>query len=535
MKGLTLTQQEQTRLQVLNMVLEHQMGVREAAQIMGLSERHAWRMLVAYRKEGAAALAHRNRGRRPANATPEEIRFKVITLARGRYTGFNHTHLTELLAEREDLVLARSTVHSILVSAGVGSPRRRRPPRHRCRRERMPQEGMLLQIDGSWHDWLEGRGPWLTLLLAVDDATGTVPYALFREQEDARGYFFLTEGIIQRRGIPLALYNDGHSVFRHWRRQLATSEASQDGQGGLTQFGRAMQELGVTQIPARSPEAKGRVERMAGTFQDRLVAELRLAGASTMAEANRVLWQFLPGFNARFGVPPAQSGCAYRPVARDLDLAGVLCFKYRRKVARDNTVRYDWHALQLLPTPDWPSHAQAHVEVQERLDGSLVVCRQGRIIPTQEAPPRPGVLRARNGDSGGNPITILLGLADGVRPDTVRSQGLGPVRGLGAASKGAAVGSLVQARNGGAPRLKARYAPTSPSAPHRQPTLRQKARWDAIQVASRQGLSLRAIAKYLGISRNTVRKYVRANSPPLYPTTRALNILVENRQKVGAL
>ena len=516
MGGLTLTQQEQARLQVLNRVLEHQMGVAEATQVLGLSERHTWRILAAYRMEGAAALAHGNRGRRPANAIPEGIRLQVIRLARTCYAGVNHTHLAELLAEREGLVLARSTLHSILVNAGVGSPRQRRPPRHRCRRERLPQKGMLLQLDGSQHDWLEGRGPWLTLLLAVDDATGTVPYAVFREQEDTYGYFLLLRGIIERCGIPLVVYSDGHAIFRQSRRARATPEASQEGKEALTQFSRAMRELGVGQIFARSPEAKGRVERMAGTFQDRLVTELRLAGAGSLAEANRVLWQFLPGFNVRFGVPPAQPGCAYRPVAPDLDIAALLCFKYRRKVARDNTIRHDWRTLQLLPGRERSSYAGTRMEVQERLDGSLVVRYQGRVIPTQEAPPRPGILRSCYAAWGGKPITVCLGLA-------------------GAAGKEAASGSSVQVCNGGEHHLKALLTPASPCTPRRQPTRRQKAWWDAVQQAKGQGLSLRGIAKYLGISRNTVRKYLRVNSPPVYPLRRDPSTLTESRQKVEVL
>jgi len=190
------------------------MGVGEAAYILGLSERHAWRILAAYRKLGAAALSHGNRGRRPNNATSPMMQAKVIALARERYQGVNHTHLTELLAEREGVELSRSTVRRLMVDAGLPSPRHRRPPRHRCRRVRMPQEGMLVQVDGSHHHWLEDRGPWFTLLLAVDDATGTVPYALFREQEDTEGYFRLMTGIVQRWGIPLALYSDSNAVFR---------------------------------------------------------------------------------------------------------------------------------------------------------------------------------------------------------------------------------------------------------------------------------------------------------------------------------
>jgi transposase len=159
MGELTLTQKEQARLQILNGVLAHQISGEEAAQVLGLSQRQVWRILAAYRKEGgAAAVAHGNRGRSPANALPQETRDRVILLARTSYLGLNHTHLAELLAEREEVALARSTVRRILVGAGLPSPRRRRPPRHRIRRQRMPQEGMLLQVDGSDHDWLEGRG-----------------------------------------------------------------------------------------------------------------------------------------------------------------------------------------------------------------------------------------------------------------------------------------------------------------------------------------------------------------------------------------
>ena len=289
-----MTQKEQTRLQVLNSALADQVPVCQAAEVLGVSERHMRRILAAYRKEGAAALAHGNRGRRPANTTTETKMTYVVQLARTRYAGTNHTDLTELLMERERIDLSRSTVRRILVSAGVDSPRRRRPPRHRVRRKRMAQEGMLLQIDGSHHRWLGEQGPRFVLLLAVDDATGTVPDALFSQEEDTRGYFLLMEGLIRQCGIPLAVYSDRHAVFKH------TGEPRQK-PAGPTQFARAMEELGIRQIFARSPQAKGRVERTAGTFQDRLVTELRLAGVTTIDEANEVLHRFLPRFNEKFG------------------------------------------------------------------------------------------------------------------------------------------------------------------------------------------------------------------------------------------
>ncbi len=396
MKGLTLTTKEQTRLSIMNGVLERQWSVGEAAQLLGVSERHTWRLLAAYRMEGAAALAHGNRGRLPVNVTAATVQAQVITLARQRYLGANHTHLTELLAEREGIALSRSTVRRFLVGVGLDSPRRRQPPRHRYRRQRMPQEGMLVQIDGSHHRWLGEDGPWLTLLLAIDDATGTVPYALFREQEDTVGYFLLMKGIIERSGIPLALYSDRYFVFCYSKPGNGSGEKSLIDKSKPTQFGRAMGELGVTQVFARSPEAKGRVERANGTFQDRLVTELRLAGVSNIDDANSFLEVFLPRFNHRFGVPAAQPESAYRSVDAGLDIDAALCIKEWRKVAKDNTVQYHKQTLQLFAGIDRRSYAGTRVEVQERLDGRLVAHYKGKVLTPEEAPPLAASLRTRS-------------------------------------------------------------------------------------------------------------------------------------------
>ena len=239
MKEVTLHQQEQARLHVLNSVRAEEITIGQAAELMDLSERHARQLLAAYRELGAGALAHGNRDRRPHNAVPEAVAAAVVRLAATRYPGANHTHLTELIEEQAGLGLSRSTVWRILTRAGMPSPRRRRPPRHRVRRERMPSEGMLLQVDGSHHAWLEQRGPRFALLLAVDDATGTVVHALFRPAEDARGYFLLIEQVLRRSGIPLALYSDRRAVFRASAQQRAGGEAPPSSRGRWRSWGSA--------------------------------------------------------------------------------------------------------------------------------------------------------------------------------------------------------------------------------------------------------------------------------------------------------
>ena len=231
----------------------------------------------------------------------------VVKLASNGYAGANHSHFAELLREREGIDLSRPTVRRILTKAGIGSHRSRRSRQHRFRRRRMPQEGLLVQIDGSNHPWLEDRGPKLTLLIAVDDATGTVAQAVFRTSEDTRGYLVLLEGLVRQWGIPLALYSDRHAAFKYNARKRPVPVET-------TQFARVMRDLGVQQIFALSPQAKGRVERMLETFQDRLVTELRLARASSIDEASLVLQEFLPRFNARFAVTAGSpGGSATRP------------------------------------------------------------------------------------------------------------------------------------------------------------------------------------------------------------------------------
>lgn len=380
---VTLNKKEQNRLMVINKVERGEIGALEAAVVLGFSLRQFRRLVAGYKRGGAGALAHGNRGRTPANATSEAVKQQVLELAGSIYAGCNTQHFTELLAERESVNVSRSTVRRFLIGGAVSRPRKRRAPKHRSRRERYPQEGMLVQIDGSRHDWLEGRGPWMTLIGAIDDATGIVLHALFREQEDTQGYFELIEKIISGHGMPMAVYHDGHAVFEAPEHEPMTLEEQLEGKKSITQFGRLLKKLDVTSIRSRSPQARGRVERLWGTFQDRLVSELRLAGVTTLTEANEMLWRYLPAHNKKFAVLPAKPGDAFRKPTRDW--RSHFCLKYQRTVGNDNVIRFGEHRLQILPN-DRYSYARAKVEVRESFDGSFTVYHSGHHLETRPAP-----------------------------------------------------------------------------------------------------------------------------------------------------
>jgi transposase len=206
---VTLNSKEQRRLVILNQVEVKQLSRDKAKELLNISSRHLKRIIAAYRKKGAAALAHGNR----KDLLLMKLKKQVLGLAQEKYIDFNFQHFTDSLRDREGINVSRSTVRRILLKAGITSPKKRRSPKHRSRRERYPQEGMLLQIDASPHPWLEERGPSFTLIRAINDATGKVPYAFFQEHEDNRGYFLLLQGIVARCGIPLALYHDRHTIF----------------------------------------------------------------------------------------------------------------------------------------------------------------------------------------------------------------------------------------------------------------------------------------------------------------------------------
>lgn len=393
---ITLDARAQQRLYVLNHVLAGGLTAEEAARVLHLSVRQVRRLLVRYRSaEGAAALVHGNHGRAPAHRLPDDLRGRLVELATTTYAGANRTHLAELLAEREGLVVAARTLHRILDEAGVSTVRTRRPARHRSRRERMPRAGLLVQTDGSRHDWLEGRGPMLTLVGGIDDATGIVTGAVFREQEDAAGYFTMLRQTVAGYGLPGGLYSDRHGIFWRDKRTAPTLVEQLAGRRRPTQVGRALEVAGIAWIAARSPQAKGRVERLWGTLQDRLVTELRLAGAATLDAANLVLADHLPRHNARFAVPAVDPVPAWRHWPDGPGPEAVFAFVYARRVARDATIVFGGSTFGLPARPDGRSWAGRAVELQERLDGSLWVAHDDLVVPLAAAPSEPVVLRAR--------------------------------------------------------------------------------------------------------------------------------------------
>ncbi|TMD47301.1 MAG: ISNCY family transposase [Chloroflexi bacterium] len=396
---ITLTRSEQRRLLVLNHLLSGALVNPQAASLLGISVRQVRRLRRRSEAEGAAALSHGNRGRRPSHALAPGLATRVIELAKTKYVGFNQHHFTEMLAEHEGLELSVSSVYRILRQAGIAAPRQRRPPRHRRRRDRYPRAGMLLQIDGSRHDWLEGRGPMLSLVGGIDDATGLVPWATFHDQEDAHAYFELLRAVIRRHGIPLALYSDRHGIFFKTKDKELTLEEALAGRREPTQFGRLLEELGVQLILARSPQAKGRVERLWGTFQDRLTSELRLAHACTAADAEAVLHRYLPQHNRRFTVPANDPEPAWLPWPKDRRLDELFCFKYRRVVGNDHTVRLRSYRIDIPPQPNRLSFARVEVELREHFDGRLQVVYQGRCLAHARVEPKSVYRVQANGHS----------------------------------------------------------------------------------------------------------------------------------------
>lgn len=374
----TLTMKDEKRLDVIQRVYRSEITVVEAARVMGLSERQCYRVKARVGKAGAKGVIHGNRGRPCKCKIEDKVIKRIVELALGKYQGFNDHHLSEKLEEQEKIKLSREKVRRILRAEGIRSPKKRRGLKHRSRRERQAAEGMMLQVDGSPHDWLQGRGPPMCLIGAIDDATSKVMGAFFVQAESSWGYFTLFSEIFNAHGLSHSLYTDRHSVF--WTDREPTLAEQLINKKPTTEVGRGLEELGVTLILAHSPQAKGRIERLWNTFQDRLVSELRLAKAKTMEQAQAVLERYLPEHNRKFA-KPAKAEPAWRKVSA-LQIQRALCFKQQRTVAKDNTISFEATVLQIPKTSPFRSYANRRVDVHVLLDGAVEIFYKTEKIAT---------------------------------------------------------------------------------------------------------------------------------------------------------
>ena len=338
---LTMNQKQISRYHVITDSLECKLSVAEAAKALGISERQVTRLRNGVKNEGAAFLIHGNTNRPPSHAVTEEVRAKIISLYRGeKYQGSNFMHFSELLSEHEDIKLSDSAVRNILKTAGVESPKKRRRFKPHHRRKRKAQEGLLNQMDATPYEWFGGDEKY-ALHGGIDDATGHITGLYMTENECLRGYFEVVRQTIENNdGVPVGVYADRHTIFHSPNADKLTVEEQLAGKRvNDTQFGRAMRELGINLIAARSPQAKGRIERLWETLQSRLVIEFRIHDITTVHEANAFFFDYIPKFNEHFGVEPESIEKAYVPTSLDVDL--ILCVKETRTV--DNGAEFSFH------------------------------------------------------------------------------------------------------------------------------------------------------------------------------------------------
>lgn len=374
---MRLSMREVNKLKVVQEYMDGVVTVEQVAAVLKRRPRSVYRLVAKVRTRGPEGVLHGNRNRRSLRRVGEGIRKKLIELARGKYRDVNDTHLCELLRKSEGIAIGRETLRCILRKEGIGPKRAVRRRKYRSRRERKEAFGMMLQIDASPHAWLEDRGPSLTLVGGKDDATGYV-WARFEEAETTWGYLDLMREVITSHGVPLSLYADRHSIF-HTTREPTIIEQLKD-VVPLTQFGRAMDELGVSIIKAWSPQAKGRIERQWGTFQDRLVSTLRLAGAKTIGDANRVLKGFLTEYNKQFCVPPRHAVPVFMKAPPKTVLNDVLCLKETRTVKKDHTVSFEGLVLQIPPPKKYPCIADRVVDVREYRDAHVEIAYKNTLV-----------------------------------------------------------------------------------------------------------------------------------------------------------
>jgi len=374
------TPEELRRLHVIEKVLEGGLKQVEAAEILCLSCRHIRRVVKRIKQEGQRGIVHGLRGRPSNRKTPDQLKDKVIRLCRTTYKDFGPTLASEKLLERDGVSISDETLRGWLIETGDWK-RVRKGRRHRQWRERKGHRGEMVQMDGSHHGWFEDRGDPCVLMGYIDDATGDT-FGRFYDYEGTMPAMDSFKRYIRKRGLPLKVYLDKHSTYKSTAK--ATIEEQLEGVEPLSEFERALKELGVEVSHAHSPQAKGRIERLFRTFQDRVIKEMRLTGIKTIGEGNQFLEKYLPLYNKRFSVRPRDKDDVHRPLPRGIDLHAILCIKTERTLRNDFTVAHNHKLYQIEEATK-----ASKVIVQDRMDGSMRVTYQGQALRFREITERP--------------------------------------------------------------------------------------------------------------------------------------------------
>jgi len=377
---IMVSQRELKLLHVIHKVLEGAITQATAAALVSISERQIRRLVKRIRIEGGEGILHKSRGKESSRRLPGKLKDRVVDLYRRKYTGFGPTFAAEKLAEIDKVGISDETLRKWLLESGQWV-RGRKGKAHRQWRERRHHHGELLQMDGSHHDWFEGRGPKCVLMGMIDDATGKI-YGQFHAYEGTLPAIACFKGYIQKYGIPLAVYLDRHTTYKSPTKVTIEEEIA--GVCPLSEFGRAMAEFEVEMIYAHSPQAKGRIERLFQTLQDRLVKEMRLLGISSIQSANKFLKTYLSKFNKQFSVKPANEADLHRAVPEMLDLDKVLCIRTPHALRNDFTVAHEKKLYQVESAVQTDT-----VVVEEKIDGSLVISYKGKQLKIREILERP--------------------------------------------------------------------------------------------------------------------------------------------------
>jgi transposase len=366
------------RLKVIQQAIDRHIPQRVAASMLQVSERQVRRMVRRVRQEGDKGIVHRSRGRSSNNKLSKHSKDRIISLYEDNYKGFGPTFATEKLIEQYKICVSKETLRQWLMERGLWKRQRKRR-KHRMCRPRKECCGQMVILDGSHHGWLEGRGPKLVLMAYIDDATNRL-LARFYDYEGIMPAMDSFKRYVKRYGLPQSLYTDKHTTYKSTKKpavedQLANREPQ-------SQFERAMEELGVEMIHANSPEAKGRIERVFRTLQDRLVKELRLRDIRTRAEANRYLQHYLPAHNRRFTVEPKRTADVHREIPEGMDLNAILCIREQRSLRKDLTIRYNnkFYQIEKIPSGLRPKY----VWVEERMNGKMFVMYKGFYLSFKE-------------------------------------------------------------------------------------------------------------------------------------------------------